>query len=529
MIRRPTRRRRHAGPTPRSGAVLGSWPSRWPQRRCSASPAPAPDPVSSAKQSRVASSPADPARTSSNPRRCWRKRLGRSPARRAALEVLSRPDIRPTVGYVSEDGDLLVRWELRGLRDRDVYRCRHPVALTWAPAPYGGTGSGPGRCGPGCSPTANVKSSRRARGSSLSDSTCSGREFADQAPGLVVGDQGRLLTAERVRRTRGSSSRGRDARVLSATEPGPLPARPRGEQHPASARQVLWAGSWHPETSILWRPSWHISGTWSVDGGRTWNQFMDTWDAAPLRSGGATLAVTNGVRSSFGELAGEGLYREGYVEWAPWDRQPVVQLPKSTDGYRWWRTAPDGTLVGIGRAGGVYVSEGTNWHQVSRRGTGRCGAVELVGRLLVCGPLRAEKGSEDNRVMRVSDDLGRTWTGVVLNRVVPRAKARLMAALRSRIAALAAALALGSVGLQQRHEPIRPSEPAAMPSPSAPAESATARAPDPLAAKPAREDARHGRHLRRRPRSERHHPGRDHQPLRDAQRLPHLRPTVGSP
>jgi len=166
----------------------------------------------------------------------------------------------------------------------------------------------------------------------------------------------------------------------------------------------------------------HISGTWSVDAGTTWNEFIDTWDASPLRSGGATLAVSNGVRSAFGELAGDGRYREGYVEWAPWDRQPVVQLPRSSDGCRWWQTAPDGTLVGIGRTGGVYVSEGTNWHQVSRRGTGRCGAVELVGRLLVCGPLRATKGSEGVRVMRVSDDLGHTWAGVVLNRVVPRAE-----------------------------------------------------------------------------------------------------------
>jgi hypothetical protein len=183
-----------------------------------------------------------------------------------------------------------------------------------------------------------------------------------------------------------------------------------------------WAGTWHDQASILWRQTSHISGTWSVDGGTTWNQFIDPWNATPLRRGATTFAVSNGVRSSFGELTG-GSFREGFTEWGPEDAAPMAPLPRSVDGYRSWQTTPRGTLVGLGRTG-VYVSDGPNWHEVTRRETGRCGGFGLVvvGHFLVCGPQRPENGPRAALELEISGDLGGTWSKILLDSVVPRTR-----------------------------------------------------------------------------------------------------------
>ena len=336
----------------------------------------------------------------------------------AAIEVLPRPDIRPEGAYLSENGNLLVWWELTGIRDRDAFGCRYPVAVTWVPRRgwSGGVSTGAVHAWLLADGMREVLPTRT--GFYVSHSECSGREFRDQAPGLVVDDRGRIRTARAASATEGP-------REGATSVPCGPPTRGSCQVDPETGRvfrlpgPLSWIGSWREQASILWRASSHISGTWSVDGGTTWNQFIDPWDASPLRRGGTTFAASNGVRSSFGELTG-GSFREGFVEWAPGDAAPMAPLPKSVDGYRSWQTTPDGTLVGIGR-GGVYVSEGSNWYDVTRRDMRPCGGgALLVGRYLVCGPQRLKKGPRTALGLHVSDDLGVTWSTILLDSVVPR-------------------------------------------------------------------------------------------------------------
>jgi hypothetical protein len=164
-----------------------------------------------------------------------------------------------------------------------------------------------------------------------------------------------------------------------------------------------------------------------VDGGSTWNQFIDVWDATPLRRGAATVAVSNGVmstgsQSSYGELTG-GSFREGFLEWSPEDAAPMTQLPRSVDGYRSWLSTSSGALVGVGRRGAVYVSDGRNWSDVTRHETRDCGGgPEVVGNYLVCEPPGLpypDRAARPARQVRVSEDLGATWSTIRLDDVVP--------------------------------------------------------------------------------------------------------------
>jgi hypothetical protein len=169
----------------------------------------------------------------------------------------------------------------------------------------------------------------------------------------------------------------------------------------------------------LWRHTSHISGTWSIDGGTTWNQFIDTWDASPLRRGSVAFAASNGVRSSVGELVG-GSFREGFTEWGPEDVSSPLRLPGRSEGYRYWGSTPDGTLLGSSRSSAVFVSDGPNWQRVIRRDAGVCSfGPDLVGEYLVCGPQRRRTGPARGRVLVVSDDLARTWAQIPLDAVVP--------------------------------------------------------------------------------------------------------------
>lgn len=340
---------------------------------------------------------------------------------RAAARALLQPGMRPRYASLSESGDLLVWWELRGVRDRDMFRCGYPTVVTWAPRQSWTQGVRGGTVRAWLLAEGMRTVTPTSTGFYLSHSACGGREFDDQSPGLVIDGDARLQTA----RASSAALPPREGRTAVRCTP---PVRGSCQLDPATARmlrlpgRVSWQGTWHDETSILWRSTSHISGTWSTDGGASWNQFIDTWDASPLRRGGATFAVSNGVRSTYGELKGGGM-REGYKEWSPQDAEPVTALPKSVDGYRWWRAAPDGTLVGIGRSGGVYVSDGWNWQQVVRRDTQNCRGLDIVGRHLVCGPTLTQGPSRRLR-MRVSLDWGGTWSSILLDEVVPSVRKR---------------------------------------------------------------------------------------------------------
>jgi hypothetical protein len=346
---------------------------------------------------------------------------------RAALAMLENPDLRPNTGYVSENGDVLVWWSLRGVRARDAFRCRYPVVLTWVPSPAWRRGVTPSAAHAwlladgmrGVHPTRS--------GFYLSHSDCAGREPGDQARALTLDHQGHF----RVARTSTAVEAPRQGAIWTSCAP---PLRGNCQFDPATDTLLrlpwrhTWEGTWDDQRSILWRPSSHISGTWSVDGGNTWNQFIDTWDAVPLRRGAATFAVSNGVKSNglqsgFGELTG-GSFREGYMEWFPEDAAPVTPLPRSVDGYPSWLATPSGALVGIGRRGAVYVSEGRNWNNFTRHETGPCGqGLDVVGDYLVCGPQgppHPQRASPPVLEIRVSEDLAATWSTIRLDAVVPR-------------------------------------------------------------------------------------------------------------
>lgn len=346
---------------------------------------------------------------------------------REALEMLARPEVRPNTGYVSENGDLLVWWEVRGLRARDAYRCRSPVVLTWMPHPAWHDGVRPSAVHAWLLAEGMREVYPTRSGFYLSHADCAGRESRDHARGLALDHRGRLRVA-------------RTSRAVEAPRPGAIrtscvpPLRGGCQFDPATGtllplrRPFSWDGTWHDQTSVLWRSSSHISGTWSVDGGGTWNQFIDPWDAVPLRRGAATFAVSNGMmsggrQSGYGELTG-GSFREGLVEWLPEDAAPLMPLPRSVDGYRSWFATSGGALVGLGRRGAVYVSEGSNWHDITRHETGPCRpGVEVVGDYLVCGPQGLpypRRGTPAVDSIRVSEDLGATWSTIRLDAVVPR-------------------------------------------------------------------------------------------------------------
>ncbi len=235
---------------------------------------------------------------------------------RAALAMLEHPDLRPHSGYVSENGDVLVRWSLTGVRVRDAYRCRHPVVLTWVPHPAwrGGVRPSAVRAWLLADGMRDVLPTRA--GFYLSRSHCDVRAPGDQAPALGLDHQGHVRAA----RTSSAIEEPREGAIR--TKCGP----PRGgncQFDPATNTlsrlpwRHWWIGTWDEQRSTLWGVSSHISGTWSGEGGSTWNQFIDVWDATPLRRGAATVAVSNGVmstgsQSSYGELTG-GSFREGFL------------------------------------------------------------------------------------------------------------------------------------------------------------------------------------------------------------------------
>jgi hypothetical protein len=334
-----------------------------------------------------------------------------------AVPVLSRDDIHPVTAFLAENGNLLVWWELTGIRARDAFLCRYPVAVTWVPYHGWRDGVRP-RAVHAWLLAEGMRGVREtATGFFVGRSTCEGRDRDEQAPVLVVDERGRL----------------RRPRYSTAVEPprdgairvGCDPPHPRGGcQFDPATNEVLrlpdrysWNGTWHGGTSILGRPPNHVSGTWSADGGTTWNQFIDTWGATPVRRDGRLFAVTNTRTSWFGELTG-GHTREGYVEWAPEDAEPTHPLPRSKDGWRSWATTAAGTLVGIGRDG-VFISDGPDWLDVVRRDN-PCGeGANLRGRFVSCWPHRTAFGSRSVLEMEVSADLGAHWTTVFLAEVVP--------------------------------------------------------------------------------------------------------------
>lgn len=329
---------------------------------------------------------------------------------RAARAMLDRPDVRPEAGYVAENGDVLVMWVIRGLAGRDASRCRYPVAMTWISRDGWRDGVRREEVRGWLLKDGMREVYSTPHGFYVGHSTCDGRPFADQSPGLVV-DKGRLSPTS-VGPETAAPWEGAVAIIC------PPPRRGYCQVDPSTAavsRLTVpwsWRGAWDAAASILGRRSTNISGTWSIDGGRTWNETADAWDVSVARRDGRLFAVANGSSAWVGELI-DG-HRLPHITW--WTEEDLVDvrgLPRSRDGYRWWLTTPDGALVGIARGDAVYVSEGTDWSRITRHDAGRCRDLDLVGRLLVCsGPGRS-------RTLRISDDLGSRWQELRLDEVRP--------------------------------------------------------------------------------------------------------------
>ncbi|QZY28410.1 hypothetical protein [Nocardioides coralli] len=342
----------------------------------------------------------------------------------AAMTLLSRSDVRPTSVHLSENGDMLVWWRLEGLRDRDLFRCRYPVALTFAPREAWQSGL----------ETSEVRAWLLADGERaveptragfyLDGSNCTGRPRTEQAPALVI-HRGRLRSTRLVAAT-ADRQRGALHVFCPPGTPGACQVDPRTGNLQRLQTRASWDGAWDPGRSILWRESAHITGTWSVDGGRSWNQFMDPWDATALRRGDELYAASDSVMGRplerIGVLTG-GEQRKGVTEWFPENLTVVERLPTGEERNRSWTTTSDDTLVGLGGGGALYVSDGPDWSTV-RRTEEDCRLGDLVGRFLTCWPPRPEGHTGDLGELRISDDLGRTWVRIQPDRILPDANDR---------------------------------------------------------------------------------------------------------
>ena len=189
---------------------------------------------------------------------------------------------------------------------------------------------------------------------------------------------------------------------------------------------LYWSGPWDDATSVMGRPSGHITGTWSVDGGATWHQTWDPWDATVARWAGGTYLFSNGMGGSRSPASPVYRLPTGVdLRFRPTGFGPPdaidtgVIIPRSTDGYRSWHLTDEGVLVGTTRRPVIYVSRGTDWSTIIRRETGH-DLEAVVGRFLVSQPIARSAALRSHRVLRASEDYGRSWSTVELIDVRPR-------------------------------------------------------------------------------------------------------------
>ena len=140
----------------------------------------------------------------------------------------------------------------------------------------GSAGSGPTPFTLGCSPMACGKLSRRARGSTWATRNAQAGPSPIKHRGWCwmteVGCVPRAGPRPRCLREKARHGCPVRRRVGGSCQLDPDPGRIW-----RLPGKLSWAGTWDQQTSILGRATSHISGTWSVDGGSTWNQSLDTW------------------------------------------------------------------------------------------------------------------------------------------------------------------------------------------------------------------------------------------------------------
>jgi hypothetical protein len=192
------------------------------------------------------------------------------------------------------------------------------------------------------------------------------------------------------------------------------------------AKPRYWSGPWTDATSIVGRPSGHISGTWSVDGGATWHETWDPWDATVGRWAGETYLFSNSM--SGGRSPASPVYRlpsSADLRFHPTGVGPRdlintgIILPRSTDGYRRWQLTDEGVLIGTTNKAVVYISRAIDWSNMIRRETEHI-PDEVIGRFLVTQSAARSAALRSPRILRASEDYGRSWFTIDLIDVRPQ-------------------------------------------------------------------------------------------------------------
>ena len=347
----------------------------------------------------------------------------------AARVVLRRPDVRPEHGFVSEGGDLLVTWRV----ERRGALCRTPEVVTWVSYDDWRHGVDQARVRAWLVDRGQRSISPAGPGFLLEPSACRADDPHQLDRPLVIDGRGGI---RRARPTPGPPPprQGMLSTACRTVVAGSLRAfrRELCQLDPESGRMwrlpepLFWTGVWDDATSIIWRLSGHISGTWSDDGGTTWHETWDPWDATVARWAGETYLFTNSMAGHCCRATRVHRLPDGVdLRFLPTGFGPPdaidtgVVLARSTDGYRRWHLTEKGVLVGTTRRPVVYVSRARDWSTTTRHEIGR-GLTDVVGRFLVSQSSVRSATLGPRKVLRLSGDYGRSWSNVDLSDVRPR-------------------------------------------------------------------------------------------------------------
>jgi hypothetical protein len=343
----------------------------------------------------------------------------------AAREVLNRPDVRPEYGWLSEDGHLVVTWRVM----QPGALCRTPEVVTWLPYRAWRHGIRRERVRAWLLARGQREVLSAGAGFLLEASSCNTRGGIGIGRPLLINGRGRALETHVARGPvpprQGMLSTGCITRASGAPRQGSCELDPESGHMWRLERLHHWFGPWDDATSILWGPPSHISGTWSVDGGATWHQTWDPWDATVARWEGETYVFSNSMggnvsaASSVYRLpAGVDMRSHPHGVGPPDLINTGIVLPKSADGYRHWSLTDHGVLLGTTHSPVLYVSQGSDWSNIIRRETDFVPDT-VTGRFLVAQSAARSGPWKKPRILRVSTDYGSSWTTLDLSEVRP--------------------------------------------------------------------------------------------------------------
>lgn len=344
----------------------------------------------------------------------------------AARAVLRRPDVRPEYGWLSKHGHLLVTWRImqRGAP------CRAPEVVTWVSYEGWRHGIRQAHVRAWLLETGQRTVSPAGPGFLLEPSSCRAHNHTGTDRPLLINGHGRILRTRLAHSPappkQGMLSTGCSTITSGAPRRGLCQLDPESGRMWRLAKPHYWSGPWDDATSILGRPSSHISGTWSVNGGATWHQTWDPWDATVARWAGETYLFSNSMAGSRSPTSP--VYRlpaSVDLRFHPHGVGPPdliktgIVLPRSTDGYRRWQLTDEGVLLGTTNRPVIYVSRATDWANIIRRET-EYNPEEVIGRFLLAQSAARSAALRSHRILRVSEDFGKSWFTIDLTDVHPQ-------------------------------------------------------------------------------------------------------------